>query len=294
MKRRSFIKASSFAMVGAAGLPSSKAEAQSSSGYGITPSLNAYSFNKALLEEGMSLDKLFIFAAQVGFTAVDLTAYYIPGYPEVPDDKTLYEIKRDAFRTGISFSGTGVRNDFTVRGAEALAKEIDLVKQWIVAASKLGAPNIRVFDGKAPSAAYSTSTTHQQVVDAFRECARFGARHGVNVAFQNHHDFLIRTDEIIDMIRRVDSEWFGLMLDTGSVAGPDPYREIEKLIPYAVTWQVKEQIRTANDNEALDVGRLINILHKHQYHGFLPLETLGDGDPRTKVKALFQKVADKL
>lgn len=294
MKRRSFIKASSFAAVGAAGLPSSKAEARYSSGYGITPSLNAYSFNKALLEEGMSLDKLFIFAAQVGFTAIDLTAYYIPGYPTVPDDSTLYEIKRDAFRTGISFSGTGVRNDFTVRGEEALAKEIDLVKQWIVAASKLGVPNIRVFDGKAPSTENSSDIVHQQVVDAFRECARFGARYGVYVAYQNHHDFLINTDEIIDMIRRVDSEWFGLMLDTGSVAGTDPYMEIERLIPYAVTWQVKEQIRSARGTEALDVGRLIDILHKHQYHGFLPLETLGEGDPRIKVKALYQKVAAEL
>ena len=294
MKRRSFIKASSFAVVGASGIQPSRAEVQNSSGYGITPSLNAYSFNKALLEEGMSLDKLFIFAAQVGFTAVDLTAYYIPGYPAVPDDKTLYEIKRDAFRTGISFSGTGVRNDFTVRGDEALAKEIDLVKQWIVAASKLGAPNIRIFDGKAPSAENSTSITHQQVVDAFRECARFGARHGVNVAFQNHHNFLIRTDEIIDIIQRVDSEWFGLMLDTGSVAGSDPYKEIEKLIPYAVTWQVKEQIRSGESTEDLDVSRLIDILNKHQYHGFLPLETLGEGDPRIKVKALYNKVADKL
>lgn len=281
-------------MVGTAGLQSSRVEVQSSTGYGITLSLNAYSFNKALLEEGMSLDKLFIFAAQVGFTAVDLTAYYIPGYPEVPNDKTLYEIKRDAFRTGISFSGTGVRNDFTVRGDEALAKEIDLVKQWIVAASKLGAPNIRIFDGKEPSAGNTSSAMHQQVVDAFRECARFGARHGVNVAFQNHHDFLIRTDEIIDIIQQVDSEWFGLMLDTGSVAGSDPYSEIEKLIPYAVTWQVKEQIRSGESTEALDVSRLIDILHKHQYHGFLPLETLGDGDPRTKVKVLYKKVADKL
>jgi len=43
-------------MVGASGLRPSKAEIQTSSGYGITPSLNAYSFNKALLEEGMSLD----------------------------------------------------------------------------------------------------------------------------------------------------------------------------------------------------------------------------------------------
>ena len=294
MKRRSFIKASSFALVGATGIQPSSAEAQNSSGYGITPSLNAYSFNKALLEEGMSLDRLFLFAAQAGFTAVDLTAYYIPGYPEVPEDKTLYEIKRDAFRTGISFSGTGVRNDFTVSDAEALAGEIDHVKQWIVAASKLGAPNIRVFDGKATSAGNSSSPTHQQVVDAFRECARFGARHGVNVAFQNHHDFLIRTGEIIDIIRRVDSEWFGLMLDTGSVAGPDPYGEIEKLIPYAVTWQVKERIRKGEVTEPLDVQRLISLLHKHEYHGFLPIETLGEGDPRAKVKALYQKVADKL
>ena len=294
MKRRSFIKASSLTMVGVTGLRPSKAEIQTSSGYGITPSLNAYSFNKALLEEGMTLDKLFILAAQAGFTAVDLTAYYIPGYPEVPGDQTLYEIKRDAFRTGISFSGTGVRNDFTVTGEEALAKEIDHVKQWIVAASKLGAPNIRIFDGKAISAGDGASPIHQQVVDAFRECSRFGARHGVNVAFQNHHDFLISTKEIINIIQKVDSEWFGLMLDTGSVVGPDPYREIEKLLPYAVTWQVKERIRVGEGNEALDVKRLINLLHKHQYHGFLPLETLGEGDPRVKVRALYKKVADIL
>lgn len=294
MKRRSFLKTSSLAVMGAGTVQIAKAAAYSPSAYGITPSLNAYSFNDALLKEGMSLSSLFQFIAQTGFSAVDLTAYYIPGYPEVPGDQLLYEIKRKAFRTGISFSGTGVRNDFTLTDAEALAKEIDHVKQWIVVASKLGAPNIRVFDGKAPSVGNSTSPIHQQVVDAFRECARFGARHGVNVAFQNHNDFLIGTDEIIDIIKRVDSEWFGLMLDTGSVAGPDPYGEIEKLIPYAVTWQVKERVRTEKGSEPLDVKRLIALLHKHQYHGFLPIETLGEGDPHAKVNALYQKVVDML
>jgi len=291
MRRRSFIKTSSTALVGAAGLTPVKAGTQALSDYGITPSLNAYSFNRALLEEGMSLEELFHYAARAGFTSIDLTAYYIPGYPEVPDDEALYEIKRMAFRTGISFSGTGVRNDFTLRDPEALAREIDLVKQWIVAASKLGAPNIRVFDGKAPSVGDSSSPTHQQVVDAFRECSRFGARYGVNVAFQNHHDFLRSTEEIIDILQRVDSEWFGLMLDTGSVVGPDPYLEIERLIPYAVTGQVKETIRTGESSKALEVKRLLDLLHKHRYHGFLPIETLGEGDPRIKVQALYQKVA---
>ncbi|MDF1576479.1 MAG: sugar phosphate isomerase/epimerase [Bacteroidales bacterium] len=291
MRRRSFIKASSMALVGAAGVTPAEAGAHTLSAYGITPSLNAYSFNRALLEEGMGLEELFHYAARAGFTAIDLTAYYIPGYPAVPDDQALYEIKRMAFRTGISFSGTGVRNDFTLRDPEALAGEIDLVKQWIVAASKLGAPNIRIFDGKAPSAGDPSSALHQQVVDAFRECSLFAARYGVNVAFQNHHDFLINTGEIIDILRRVDSEWFGLMLDTGSIAGPDPYLEIEKLIPYAVTWQVKETVRSGEGSEALDVRRLIRLLHKHQYHGFLPIETLGEGDPRVKVQALYQKVS---
>ncbi len=291
MRRRSFVKSSSIALAGAAGMTPANSLIQAFSDYGITPSLNAYSFNRALLEEGMSLEELFIFAARIGFSSLDLTAYYIPGYPEVPDDDALYEIKRMAFRTGISFSGTGVRNDFTLRDPEALAREIDLVKQWIVVASKLGAPNIRVFDGKAPSMGDSASTTHQQVVDAFRECSRFGARYGVYVAFQNHHDFLKSTDEIINIMQRVDSEWFGLMLDTGSVVGPDPYLEIEKLIPYAVTWQVKETIRRGESWEELDVKRLLGLLHKHKYQGFLPIETLGEGDPRKKVQALFQKVA---
>jgi len=290
MKRRSFLKTSSLAVMGAGTVQSAKAPAYSPSAYGITPSLNAYSFNDALLKEGMSLSSLFQFVAQTGFSAVDLTAYYMPGYPEVPGDQLLYEIKRKAFRSGISFSGTGVRNDFTLADQEDLAAEIDHVKQWIVAASKLGAPNIRIFDGKAPSAGNSASPIHQQLVDAFRECARFGARHGVNVAYQNHNDFLIRTDEIIDIIRKVDSEWFGLMLDTGSVAGPDPYGEIEKLIPYAVSWQLKEKVRVGEESIPVNFPRLMALIHKKAYQGFLPLETLGEGDPKEKVQSLFRKV----
>ena len=91
---------------------------QAFSDYGITPSLNAYSFNRALLEEGMSLEELFIFAARIGFSSLDLTAYYIPGYPEVPDDDALYEIKRMAFRTGISPSqeqGSGMISPCGIR-----------------------------------------------------------------------------------------------------------------------------------------------------------------------------------
>jgi sugar phosphate isomerase/epimerase len=294
MQRRSFLKTSSIALAGTTGLQPERVEIRKKVDYSPTPSLNAYSLNDAILNGEMSLNSLFQFAARTGFHAVDLTAYYIPGYPEVPADDLLYEIKRNAFRTGISFSGTGVRNNFTVNGQEALAGEIDLVKQWIVAASKLGAPNIRVFAGNAPTSGKSRDETQKQVVEACRECARFGARYGVTVALQNHNDFLVSSDEIIDTIKRVNFEWFGLMLDIGSVAGPDPYSEIEKLIPYAFTWQIKEEVHTGSGTSPADMQRLMELIHKHQYQGFLPIEALGEGDPHEKVRALYQKVADSL
>lgn len=292
MQRRSFITSSSVALVGVGALALARPpeEKRILETYCPTPSLNAYSFNDALLNGEMSLEQLFQFALETGFAAVDLTAYYIPGYPEAPSDELLYEIKRKAFRKGISFSGTGVRNDFTVQDPEKLAREIEHVKEWIVAASKLGAPNIRVFDGKAKGGGNLANPIRKQVVDAFRECALFASRYGVNVAFQNHHDFLISTEDIIDILKKVDSDWFGLMLDTGSVVGSDPYLEIEKLIPYAVSWQLKEEVRVGNDTAPVDFPRLMSLIHKKAYQGFLPLETLGEGDPKEKVQSLYRKV----
>ncbi len=291
MKRRTFLKTSSVAVAGAGAggrLPEEKRILET---YCPTPSLNAYSFNDALLNNEMSLEQLFQFALETGFTAVDLTAYYIPGYPEAPSDELLYEIKRKAFRKGISLSGTGVRNDFTLKDPEQLDREIEHVKEWIVAASKLGAPNIRVFDGKAKATGRAADDPiRKQVVDAFRECAYFGSRYGVNVAFQNHDDFLVSTEDIIDTLKQVDHDWFGLMLDTGSVSGPDPYSEIEKLIPYAVSWQVKEQVRLGENIVPVDFPRLMALIHRSAYQGFLPLETLGDGDPREKVRDLYMNV----
>lgn len=288
MQRRSFLKSSSIALAGAASIQAAKPGIHTLADYGPTPSLNAYSFNEALLDGTLSLNGLFQFAAQTGFSAVDLTAYYIPGYPEIPSDELLYEIKRKAFRNGVSLSGTGVRNDFTVNGQEELAGEIEHVKQWIVAASKLGAPNIRVFDGKAELTTKPAEVLKKQVVDAFRECARFGSKYGVSVAFQNHNEFIISADDIIDIIHRVNSEWFGLMLDTGSVAGPDPYGEIDRLIPYATTWQLKEWVQSGMGTAPIDIKKLIEMIHRHQYRGFIPMETLGEGDPREKIRGLFE------
>ncbi len=256
--------------------------------------LNAYSFNSLLINGEMSLEQLFRFAKDTGFQGVDLTAYYIPGYPDVPADEVLYNIKRTAFRLGLALTGTGVRNNFTLADPEQRKQEKQLVKNWVIAASKLGIPHVRIFDGTAKPKGYSREEITDWLIDDMKECAAFGGRHGVMICYQNHNNFTTNAAQAIEIIERVDSEWFGLMLDTGSLLEGDAYQEIERLIPYAVTWQVKEMINKGGAKVKTDFARLMQIVRRSGYRGYFPLETLGEGDPFQKVRALCRQVSSLL
>ena len=293
MYRRTFLKTSSLACMAGFAKPEKPGMGEDGK---IRPaiSLNAYSFNRMLLDNKMSLKELFQFTAETGFMGVDLTAYYIPGYPEVPEDKTLFDIKRMALLQGLALTGTGVRNDFTSADPEIRAKEIDLVKNWIVAAAKLGAPYVRVFAGGDSPEGHTRDEIKSWVIDALQECADFASSYGVMVTFQNHNDFIVATEDIIDIMERINSEWFGLMLDIGSLPVPDPYKDIEKLIRYAVTWQVKENVTTNEGSVPTDFARLMKIVNENNYQGFFPLETLGEGDPRKKVPVLYKQVTENM
>jgi sugar phosphate isomerase/epimerase len=297
MRRRNLLKASSMAWLATATVPvSSSAATETKKEREIQPSicLNAYSFNRQLKSGEISLDDMFRFAAQTGFEAVDLTAYYIPGYPEVPPDEVLFGIKKMAFRYGINVAGTGVRNDFALVTPEDRAKEVQLVKNWVIAAKKMGATSLRVFSGRSAAEGHSREQVKTWIRECFQECADFASQQGVMIAYQNHDDYIVTTEDILDIVRGVDSEWFGLMLDIGSLPTPDPYPEIEKLIPHAITWQIKSHIKTGNGTEPTDFGRLMKIVKKHEYQGYFPIEALGDGDPHEKVQAIFKQVSDNM
>lgn len=253
-------------------------------------SLNAYSFNASLINKTLSLDGLFKFCAENAIPAIDLTAYYIASYPQVPEDNVLYEIKKKAHLLGLDISGTGVRNDFTLQNPEQRRKEVAHVKEWIVAASKLGAPVLRVFAGKTEIQGAEWKQVADGVVEAMQECAAFGAENGVIVAMQNHNDFIKSADQVDYIMDNVNEEWFGLVLDVGSYSLKDPYEEISKNIHHAVNWQIKENINHFGEQKPVDLKQLMKIIYRSDYNGYIPIETLGPGDPFEKVKAFLKKV----
>ncbi|HEY1220203.1 MAG: sugar phosphate isomerase/epimerase family protein [Bryobacteraceae bacterium] len=291
--RRKFLTRSA-SLAAAAAIPATAIAAPArvarESGVKLKLGLNAYSFDALLRAGAMTLADAVHFCAQHGVDALDATGYYFPGYPNVPADEYIYNLKRTAFVNGVAISGTGVRNDFAVADETARSNDVRMVKDWIVVASKLGAPVIRVFSGRVRPSGHSFDEALEWMVADFKECAAFGKQHGVMVALQQHNDFLKTAAETIRVIDAVGSDWFGCILDIGSLRSGDPYAEIETLVPYAVSWQIKENVGRDGQEEPTDLAKIKAIIDRSGYRGYVPFEALGAGDPRVKVTDFLEKI----
>lgn len=260
----------------------------------LKTSLNAYSFNAPLTDKSMNLDDLLDFCADQNFDGVDLTGYYFPNYPQVPSDEYIYHIKRKAHLLGLEITGTGIRNDYTNPDPEKRKADVQMIKQWIEVAAKLGAPVIRVFSGVIRPKEYTWNQIATWMVKDIRECVEYGQKHGVIVAIQNHNDFIQTADDVIKIMKMVNMEWFGLILDIGSYHQGDPYTQIAQTVQYAVNWQVKENIFVDGVEVKTDLKRLFKIIKESGYRGSLPIETLGKGNPKEKVSKFLKEVQQAL
>jgi sugar phosphate isomerase/epimerase len=269
----------------------------------LKTSLNAYSFNKALNDQlkarakGISLFDLLEFCAEVNFDALDPTGYFFPGYPKVPADKYLNDFKRRAHQLGVDISGTGVRNDFAAPDKAKRAADVQHVKEWVECAARMGAPVLRVFAGPVPSG-YAWDDVAAWMADDLRHCVEHAGKYGVLIGIQNHGDMLKNADQVLKIVQMVDSEWFGVIVDTGYFQTPDPYQDIARVTPFAVNWQIKEKLDGVDGTNKTDLKLLVKIIRAGGYRGYIPIETLGKGqqnyDPRSRVVALLRELREAM
>lgn len=305
LDRRDFLKTASAAAVTAAigaAAPAKKLEI----------GLNAYSFNKLLNDAirqrgpGITLDGVLDFAAKNKFAAFDPTGYFMPGYPKRPDDAYVDNLKKHAADLGIALSGTGVRNNFTTADKEVRAEGVAHIKEFVEVAARLGVPVIRVFADTQMKAenwqSVSKNAPRKDVLDwiaaDLRACADHGKQYKVKIGVQNHGDFLATADQHLELIKAVGSEWCGPIVDTGYFKTPDPYVDIAKVAPHAVNWQVKQSVFGEDSEIPTDLIKLLKIVRKSGYAGYLPIETLSPQgkpyDPFTVIPAFEAQLRDAI
>jgi sugar phosphate isomerase/epimerase len=287
--RRTFLQRAALLAGTGFGLSHALRGAGSPAGQRLKLSLNAFSFDQPLRAGSMDLMQLLDYCSDHGFDAIDPTGYYFPGYPAPPPEEYLYNFKRRASRLGLDISGTGIRNDFTQPDPSRRASDLLMLSEWVEASSRMGAPLIRVFAGHTMPGIHSREEITAWLIESLKTAADIGRSRGVMIALQNHDDFLKSDREVLHVLESVGSDWLGLHLDIGSLTSEDPYREIERLIPYAINWQIKEFVRPLGVPQPTDYRRLMDIIRRSDYRGYLPLETLGEGAPE-RVPAMLAAV----
>lgn len=254
-------------------------------------SLAAYSYRELLQGKPPKLN-LFDFiddCAKFGLEGTELTSYY---FEDPVTDAYLRNLKRHCFRQGIDISGTAIRCDFGVTPGPQRDKEISDVKRWIDRAEILGAPVIRIFAGHQPSG-QSAERTHELIVQGINECCGYAGDHGIHLALENHGGPTSTAKGLLAIVNDVDSEWFGVNLDTGNFHSDEVYSEIEQAARHAINVQVKVVTSGLDKKkEPADFSRIADILSKAQYRGYIVLEYEEDGDPRVESASYIKKLRD--
>ena len=308
LSRRAFLNRAAGLPIGAAlgvDLGSAAAHAETPikrvGGAKLKTSLNAYSFNRALNDnlkgrgKGITLLELLDYCAEQNFDGLDPTGYFFPGYPKVPADKYVNEFKRRAFHLGIGISGTGVRNNFASPDKDKRAADVQHVKEWVEVAARLGAPVLRVFAG-TESKDHTWDQTAEWLVEALKKCVEYAQKYGVLIGIQNHWDFLKTSEQVLKIVKMVDSVWFGTIVDTGYFLTADPYKDMAAVTPYAVNWQVKEKVDGQEFKVNTDLKKVVRIARDAGYRGYLPIETLSkktgepDYDPKVRAAQLLKEL----
>jgi sugar phosphate isomerase/epimerase len=250
----------------------------------IRLSLAGYSYRKYLAlnikpKPPMTLDDFVELAAGMNLDAVEPTAYY---FAETSPEY-LAHLKGKCSRLGLDISGTAVGNNFCTSNPIKVGEEVQSVKNWVEHASRLGAKTIRIFAGGVDKGD-TEEKARSRCVEAIQEACDYAAKFGIILALENHGGIVATIDQMLTVVQAVKHDWFGVNWDTGNFISPDPYADLTRLAPYAVTVQIKTEIqRTGKKKEDADLKRLIDILRAADYRGYVALEYEAAEDPKTAV-----------
>jgi sugar phosphate isomerase/epimerase len=277
MRRRDYLKALALAPVA---LAAEKPR--------FRPAICAYSFRNQLKAGTMTYADVIRMAAETGADGVDLTAYWLPD----TKDGTLYELRKQAYRSAISLYTIGVRVRLAQPTAELQAAEVATVRQWVDAADRLGSSHIRVFGGTVPKGA----TEEQAVawaVETLKRAAEESGKRGITLGVEDDGGITTNADRTVEIVKKAASPWAGINLDIGNF--PDNgYEQIAMCAPLATNVHFKTAVSVNKKKEPADWPRVLKILGSAGYRGYLSLEYEEEADPLRIVPELIAKMKETI
>ena len=221
------------------------------------------------------------YCAELNIEGAEITSYF---FQDPLPKSYLNEVKRRAHLLGLDLTGGAMSNNFAYKpGSPENLGHMKYFRKWLDHFADLGVPVVRVFAGKKlPPNQTDEQIIANVIVNLETACAYAGKR-GIMLGLENH-DFVKNIDYLLRIIKAVKSDWLGVIWDSANLSPtPDPYKQLARIAPYAVTAQIKVMTRVNGEDVRADYARLIKILRDATYRGYIIFGYEEDEDPYTAI-----------
>lgn len=257
----------------------------------IKLSISSYSYWH-FKETKFPIEKVIDEAAKIGVEGIDILHRQMEG----EDNAYIQKLKRHAFVNGIAFTCLSIHQSFVSPDKAFLKKEIEHTKKCIELAARMGIPCLRLNSGRWNTIksfdelmknrgvepilpGYKEDDGFAWCIDSIQQCLPAAQENGVLLALENHWGLCSTPEGQLRIKKAIDSPWLGIMMDTGNFL-ENPYSKLEMLAPYTNFVQAKTYYGGGEwYSLELDYKRIMDILKKVNYHGYVSLEFEGKEDP---------------
>lgn len=259
--------------------------------------ISTYSFWRFNDDSKLSMEDCIEKAARYGFDAVELLRIQMP---DECDNGYLQKLKRQAFVNGMSLCGMSTHQDFVTPEAAEREANIQLTSDLIEMCYALGIPTIRVNTGRWGTSkdfdelmankgiepnlkGYSDEDGFKWVIDSFEKLIPVAEKCGVVMGLENHWGLGRTADGVLRIVDAINSPWLQVTLDTGNFF-ERRYEQLEQLAPKTVFVQAKTYYGGGKwYTLETDWDRIVAMLQKVGYHGYISLEFEGKADYETAI-----------
>lgn len=306
--RRSFLKSTtlSLASLGVPSITNANNNASNADNSRIKLSISSYSYWH-FKKDKYPIEKVIDNAAELGVDGIDILHRQM----ESEDNAYIQKLKKQAFINGIALTCLSIHQGFVTPDKEELKKHVDHTKKCIELAAKMGIPCMRLNTGRWNTiksfdelmknrgiepvlAGYTQDDGFKWCIEGIQQCLATAEQNGVLLALENHWGLGSTPEGMLRLHKAVNSPWLGLLMDTGNFL-ENPYSKLEMIAPHTNFVQAKTYYGGGEWYTLdLDYPRIVQILKKVNYRGYISIEFEGKEDGASGVKKSVEMLREAL
>jgi sugar phosphate isomerase/epimerase len=261
-------------------------------------SVSMYSLASAIKKANWSIFDFIDYAAEISLDGVELLDFY---WNDGGRDNEIQRVNQALKEKGLVVSAYDVSNNFVKESAEDRRMETEKVLEGIETAKKLGTNIVRVFCGDLHGG-LTYGEGQGWIVEGLKQCAGKAEEEGVYLAIENHGLLAGKSEQVKEIIEKVNSPYVGSTFDTGNflLVHEDPLHAFNRLKEEIVHVHFKdfrrkeeseslkgfkstegvELIGTVPGDGQVDLSSIVKGLKAANYQGFLSIEYEGHDDAK--------------